>query len=108
MERRVVAPPPPPSIVWPRSTSRPEHVPTHDASSNICDTARHKVVIDAPFAAFAPSHLVKRSGGEDPLVQRDATDAERVGELLIPTRAVAIDRNCEAVDPQSTHEKISD
>lgn len=35
------------------SASRPEHVPTHDASPNICDTARHKVIIDARIAALA-------------------------------------------------------
>src|SRR5580658_7487532 len=108
MEWGVIAPPSPPGIVWPRPTNRPKHVTAHDPGSDIRESARHEVVIDARLTALAPSHLVKRSGGEDHLVQGHATDTDRVREVLIRTCAVAVDRDCEAVDPQLTHEKRSD
>ena len=89
--RRVVAPPPLPSVVGPMATNRPKHVPTENPRSDIGEPACRKVVIDASRAAVTSVYLLKRSGGEGPLVQRHAADTERVGEVLMGASAVAIE-----------------
>src|SRR5580704_12760709 len=103
--RRVVAPPPLPSVVGPMATNRPKHVPPENPSSDIGETARRKVVVDARHAGVTSVYLLKRSGGEHPLVQHHAADTERVGEVLMGASAVAIEGKGEALNPQFSHER---
>ena len=101
--RWVVAPPSLPRIVGPGSSDRPEHVPAHDPGSDIGESARREAVIDAARAAIVAEHAAKGTGGEGPLVQCRAADAERVLEVLIGASAVAVERYAKTLDAKLGH-----
>src|SRR5580700_2508536 len=96
--RRVFAPPAFPGVVGPGSTNGAEHVSTQNPGSDIGETAGGKVVIDAGCAAVTSMDSLKCFGGEEPLVQGESADAERVGEVLMGAGAVAVEGEGEALD----------
>jgi hypothetical protein len=50
-------------------------------------------------------HLLKRSGGDEPGVQRSATNAKRVVGALLEAGAVAINGNRKNANAQFGHER---
>jgi hypothetical protein len=83
--RRVVAPPPLPGVVGPGSADRSEHVAAEDPRSDVCETARHEVVVDPAHTAIFALHLLKGARGDYPIVQSETADTERVVEVLLGT-----------------------
>ena len=63
----------------------------------------------SPNSGPAPStcHLLERPRAEDPLVQRHPPDAHRIGQILVGTGAVTIDRDPKSVHPKLRHEHSS-
>src|SRR5262249_22396068 len=101
--RRVIAPPALPAVVRPGSSHRPEHVAAHDPGSDVVEPACREIVVDPGRATVASVHLPKRTGRENPFVQRDPADAERVAEILVGTGAVSVERYGEAMDAELGH-----
>ncbi len=88
--RWIIAPPSLPRIVRPRASDWPEHVAPQNPRTDVVETARCKTVIYASRAVLIAKHLLKGSRGEDPLVQRFATDTERIIETLIGAGTEAV------------------
>src|SRR5262245_43320861 len=103
MVGRVIAPPPLPAVVGPRSADRPEHVASHDPRSDVSEPARREVVIDACRATLLSGHLLKRSGGDKPRVQRFAANTERIVGILLGAGAVAVQGDDEVVNAKLGH-----
>jgi hypothetical protein len=101
--RRIVAPPSLPRIVGPRASDRSEHIAPYDPRTNVVEPARYKAVIYASRAALISKHLLKRSGGEGPFVQRYAADTERIVEILVGAGAIAVEGYGEGVNPEFGH-----
>lgn len=98
--RWIVAPPSLPCIVWPCASDRSEHVAPHDPRTDVIEPARCKAVIYASRAALISKHLLKRSRGEGPFVQRYAADTKRIIEILSGACTVAVKRYGEGVNPE--------
>jgi hypothetical protein len=64
---------------------------------------RGERVIDAARAAIAAEHPAKGTGGEGPLVQCHAADAERVLEVLIGASAEAVEGYAKTLDAKLGH-----
>src|SRR5665213_655049 len=96
--RRIVAPPSFPGIIGPGPSNRSEHVAAKDPGADVAESARREVVVNPGCAPVTAEHLLKRTGGEGPFVQRNATDTEWVGEILVGSGAVAIDRYRKAMN----------
>src|SRR4029450_10676945 len=90
--RRIVAPPTLPIVVRPRSADRSEHVAPYDPRSNVGETARHKVVINAAFSNALTFQLLKSASGNHPVVQLLTADSERIVDILTGAGAVAVQR----------------
>jgi hypothetical protein len=86
-----------------QSPDGPEHVAAHDPGANIVEPALREVVVNTGRSAVHSEHLSKGAGGKSPIMQRDATDPERIVEVLAGTGAIAVDRNGEAVDAELGH-----
>jgi len=88
--RRIISPPSLPRIVRPRASDGPEHVASQDPRTDVVEPARGKAVIYASRAVRIANHLLKGSRWEKPLVQRLATDTERIIETLIRAGTEAV------------------
>lgn len=89
----IFAPPATPALVWPRSANRPEHVPAENPGPDIPKTSSGKVLINARLSAIvAEQVLLKRSRGESPAMQRSASDAEWVVDILVRAGAETVER----------------
>jgi hypothetical protein len=80
----VVAPPPPPTLIWPGSANRPEHVPAKNPSPDVLKTSSGKVFINAGCSAITTEQvLLKRSCGHGPAMKRGAAHAEWIVDVLV-------------------------
>jgi len=104
MVRRIVSPPSFPRIVWPGATDWSKHVSADDPGADIGEAACGKVVVDTRGAALFAMHLLEGAGGEDPFVQRQAADANWVGEILMGAGTVAVEGDRKAVDAKPGHD----
>jgi hypothetical protein len=101
--RRVVSPPPLPPFIRPRATNRPEHVPSEYPGADARKSACGEVVVDPRAPPSSAVDLLKRARGEEPVVERHAADAKRVLEILVRSRAEAVERNTETADAELSH-----
>jgi len=98
--RRIISPPASPAFVGPGSPNRPEHVAAHDPGPDVTEASRRKIVVDAGRAAFTSEHLLERTGGEGPFVQRNAANTEGIVDILLGPCPVAINGYGETVDAE--------
>src|SRR5437773_2422432 len=89
---RSVSPPALPRLIDPWPADRPEHVPAQDPGSDILEGLRGKIIVDASAAAGLVVHLVKNLGLLKPVMQLEATDTERILQILSRAGAKAIQR----------------
>ena len=94
---RTVAPPAFPVQVWPGPTVGAEHVPPQNPGPKVLKATRGKVIVNPGRAAVVPEQrLLQRAGWKQPLVQIRPANAQRVVDVLVWPRAVAIERDGEA------------
>ena len=103
MIRRISSPPSLPLVVRPRPSNGAEHVPANDPRTDVDKTTRHKVIINAAFAASLSCHLVKGASRKNPLVQRETAGAQRVFEVLVWAGTVSVEGYCEVMDAKFRH-----
>lgn len=101
--RRIIAPPSLPSVVWPGSSDRSEHVSTNDPRSYIVEAACHKIIVNTSSAAILVYLLLKGACAERPLVQCHTADTKWIVEILMGTGTVAIEGDRKAVDTKPRH-----
>src|SRR5579862_3175751 len=74
-----VAPPAFPVVVRPRTAHWPEHVAAENPRADILKAAGGEIVVRPGRAAvFAEQHLLKRPCWENPLMQRQSADPQRI------------------------------
>jgi hypothetical protein len=102
---RVLAPPArAPALIGPGPANRPEHVPAENPGSDVLKAPGGKVFVDAVLPAVVAEHVpLKRPRGHGPAMQRGATHAERVVEVLVPARAEAVQGDGETFDAEFGH-----
>jgi len=100
MIRGYVSPPAVPCIVGPVASDRPEHITSHDPRSDVVEASRSESVINASRTSVTPEHFSKSTGSEGPFVKRNAAGAKRIVEILVGTRAIAVEGNREALNAE--------
>jgi len=104
MIHRVITPPPLPTLIQPGTADWSEHIPAHDPSTHIVETARGKVVIDPRLSALGAEQMrLKRARCEGPSMKGLSTDAQWVLQALIRAGAKSINRNGEAFYAEFSH-----
>lgn len=96
--RGIVAPPSLPVVIRPGTADRSEHVTAEDPCPDIGKATRHEVVIDVARATIFTLHLPKSAGGDHPIMQGEAADAQRVVETLMRSGAVTVEGYGEVMD----------
>src|ERR1700674_683536 len=99
--RRVLAPPALPRFFVLGIRRRAEHVPAHDACTDVVIGLCHEVVVDALDATGLAEHGVEELGGKDPVHEPEAVLAKR--------RFLALSRSgAETVqgDGETTNDKL--
>jgi hypothetical protein len=102
-ERRVLAPPAPPGLAGPGSPDRAEHVPAHDRGADAGRAGAEQIVVDAGLPAVSPLQFVKGPGLEDPLVELEASFAERILRALPRASSEPVEGDREVVHAQPGH-----
>lgn len=104
MIRRIVSPPAFPVSVRPFPTKGAEHVPPQNPGSDILKATGGEIIVNPGRAAvLAKQGLLKGASRDQPLVQFRAANAERMVEVLIRTGCVAVEREGEAINANSSH-----
>src|SRR5258707_8114173 len=89
--RRLVAPPALPAVVRPRAPDRTEHVAPENPGTDSGKALLSDSVVDAPLSIVMALHPPPQAGGEEPLHQLGAPYAQRILQILVPPRTLALD-----------------
>src|SRR5712691_5961899 len=100
---RLVAPPALPAAVRPRASDRTEHVAPKNPGTDSGKALLRNSVIDPRLSIVITVHSPPYACVEEPLHQLRAPDAERILEILVRPRTVAVDGNREALDAEFRH-----
>src|SRR5262252_6677394 len=95
--RRLVAPPASPAVIRPWAANGPEHVAPENPGTDSVESLLRKTVVDSGLAIVVAVHPPPCARRQEPLHQLGSSDAERVLEILVRSRAVAVDRYCETL-----------
>src|SRR5215475_14418724 len=104
---RIRSPPAFPAFIRPRATDWAEHVPAKNPSPQICGAPCSKVVIDACGSLIlAIQHPLECSRRIEPAMQCRPADAQRIVNVLVRPRTVAIEGYRKIRDAKFSHLRV--
>jgi hypothetical protein len=80
-----------------------EHVSPDDPGADTLDAACGETVIGARRSILGSEHSPKGPGGKHPLMERDATDAQWIREVLVRSRTKAVEGHRDTMHAQLGH-----
>src|SRR5262249_26041013 len=80
--RGIFSPPPLPGILGPGPAHRSKHVPAENPCANVIETPGSKIIVDSRGPVAVPEHALECPGGERPVVEGGAADAQWIVQAL--------------------------